>query len=108
LFLSWLPVDNPGSVHDYEVGFSTTKGSSAPDLMAFRSTKQHPHLHVSHTDVPDGAEFYVIIKTISKANVEGIQVGDKITGVPEIVLFLFAFRYQDIFVRTLTYLAPFV
>ncbi|XP_055997828.1 uncharacterized protein LOC125647098 [Ostrea edulis] len=73
LFLSWLPVDNPGSVYDYEVGFSSTKGSPAPEIMAFRSTKQHPHLHVFHTDIPDGAEFYLIIKTISKANVEAIQ-----------------------------------
>nr|XP_034314147.1 uncharacterized protein LOC105348718 isoform X1 [Crassostrea gigas] len=73
LFVSWLPVDNPGSVHDYEVGFSSTPGSPAPDIMAFRSTKQHPHLHIFHADVPDGAEFHIVIKTISKANVEGIQ-----------------------------------
>lgn len=67
-------MDNPGSVHDYEVGFSSTPGSPAPDIMAFKSTKQHPHLNILHTDIPDGTEFYVIIKTISKANVEGIQV----------------------------------
>ncbi|XP_061181031.1 uncharacterized protein LOC133189645 [Saccostrea echinata] len=73
LFLSWLPVANPGSVHDYEVGFSSTAGSPAPDIMAFKSTKQHPHIHVYHTDVPDGSEFYTVIKTISKANVEGTQ-----------------------------------
>jgi hypothetical protein len=90
VFLSWIPVDNPGSVHDYEVGFSTTKGSSAPDLMAFRSTKQHPHLHVFHTDVPDGAEFYVIIKTISKANVEGLQVGANITGSLKFYSYIFS------------------
>nr|XP_034301655.1 uncharacterized protein LOC105322112 [Crassostrea gigas] len=73
VFISWKAVDNPGSVHDYEVGFSSTPGSPAPDIMAFRSTKQHPHLNILHTDIPDGTEFYVIIKTISKANVEGIQ-----------------------------------
>ena len=62
------------SVHDYEVGFSSTSNSSAPDIMAFRSTKQHQRLHIMHSDLPEGTPFYIVIKTISKANVEGIQV----------------------------------
>ncbi|XP_078322971.1 uncharacterized protein LOC111122905 [Crassostrea virginica] len=64
---------NNVSVHDYEVGFSSTSNSSAPDIMAFRSTKQHQRLHIMHSDLPEGTPFYIVIKTISKANVEGIQ-----------------------------------
>ncbi|XP_078334035.1 uncharacterized protein LOC111124258 [Crassostrea virginica] len=73
LYVSWVPVDIVGGVHDYELGLSSTAGSPAPDILAFRSTKQHPHIHLPHADVPDGTEFYIMIKTTSKANVEGIQ-----------------------------------
>lgn len=62
------------SVHDYEIGFSSTTGSTAPDIMPFRSTKQHLRIHIMHTDLPEGTPFYIVIKSISKANVEGLQV----------------------------------
>ncbi|XP_062616047.1 uncharacterized protein LOC134277752 [Saccostrea cucullata] len=69
--LTWS-ADNT-SVHDYEVGFSSTSGSSAPDIIPFRSTKQHRRIHFMHTDIPEGTPFYIVIKSISKANVEGFQ-----------------------------------
>ena len=72
--LSWELIDIPAKVYDYEVGFSSTPGSAAPDIMAFESTKQHAHHRVMHTNIPDGTQFYIIIKTISKSNVEGMTV----------------------------------
>ncbi|KAK3100189.1 hypothetical protein FSP39_015958 [Pinctada imbricata] len=73
LYIEWSPVSPPAGIYDYEVGLSSTAGSSSPDVMAFRPTRQHAHIRIMHGDVPDGALFYIIIKTISKANVEGIQ-----------------------------------
>ncbi|XP_076113973.1 uncharacterized protein LOC143082259 [Mytilus galloprovincialis] len=70
--MSWEPLDIPAKIFDYEVGFSSTAGSSAPDIMAFESTKQHAHVRVTHANVPDATEIYIIIKTISKSNVEGL------------------------------------
>ncbi|XP_063415906.1 uncharacterized protein LOC134697555 [Mytilus trossulus] len=70
--ISWEPVDIPAKVYDYELGLSSTSGSAAPDIMAFESTKQHAHHRVVHTNIPDGTQFYIIIKTISKSNVEGL------------------------------------
>jgi hypothetical protein len=64
------------SVHDYEVGFSSNNESSAPDIMAFRSSHQHRRIHVMHTDIPEGTPFYIVIKSISKSNVEGLQVSE--------------------------------
>ena len=72
--LSWEPVGTPSIVYDYEVGFSSTAGSMAPDIMSFESTKQHSHHRVAHSDIPDGTRFYIIVKTISKSNVEGLTV----------------------------------
>lgn len=72
--MSWVPLDIPAKVFDYEVGFSSTPGSAAPDIMAFKSTKQHAHVRVMHTNIPDGSQFFIIIKTISKSNVEGLTV----------------------------------
>lgn len=62
------------SVHDYEVGLASTSNNSAPDIMGFRSTKQHRKIHIMHTDLPEGTPFFIVIKSISKANVEGLQV----------------------------------
>lgn len=62
------------SVHDYEVGLASTSNDSAPNIMGFRSTKQHRRIHIMHTDLPEGTPFYIVIKSISKANVEGLQV----------------------------------
>ncbi|CAG2233138.1 unnamed protein product [Mytilus edulis] len=70
--ITWEPLDIPARVFDYEVGFSSTEGSPAPDIMAFESTKQHAHARIMHTNIPDGTLFYIIIKTISKSNVEGL------------------------------------
>ncbi|XP_052067298.1 uncharacterized protein LOC127706680 [Mytilus californianus] len=70
--MSWEPLDIPAKIFDYEVGFSLTEGSSAPDIMAFESTKQHAHVRVTHANIPDATEIYIIIKTISKSNVEGL------------------------------------
>ncbi|XP_061177042.1 uncharacterized protein LOC133185758 [Saccostrea echinata] len=64
---------NESNIHDYEVGLGTVAGSTAPDILPFRSTKQHRHIHLRHTDLPEGEPFYFIIKTISRSNIEGIQ-----------------------------------
>ena len=72
--MSWSPAVNSQSFHDYEVGLSSTPNSIAPDVVTFRSSKHHNHIRLNHPDVPDGKEFYVIIKSISKSGVEGIQV----------------------------------
>ncbi|XP_061193435.1 uncharacterized protein LOC133201664 [Saccostrea echinata] len=69
--LSWS--SNETNIHDYEVGLSTVAGSTAPDILSFRSTKQHRHIHLMHTDLPEGKPFFIIFKTISKSSVEGIQ-----------------------------------
>ena len=78
-----------GGVHDYELGLSSTAGSPAPDILAFRSTKQHSHIHLPHADVPDGTEFYIMIKTTSKAKVEGIQVTNTIKTGYTIYIFIY-------------------
>ena len=64
-----------GDVFDYEVGLSSmSSGSAAPDLSGYTSTKQHPHIIFRQLDVLIGQEFWIHIKSISKAEVEGIQV----------------------------------
>lgn len=72
--MSWKPAIDANLIHDYEVGLSSTASSIAPDIVSFRTTKQHTHFRLNHPDVPDGKEFYIIIKSISKAGVEGLQV----------------------------------
>ncbi|CAG2222618.1 unnamed protein product [Mytilus edulis] len=72
LEMSWKPLDIPAKIFDYEVGFSSTAGSAAPDIMAFESTKQHAHVRITHANIPDATEIYIILKTISKSNVEGL------------------------------------
>ncbi|XP_061176007.1 uncharacterized protein LOC133184958 [Saccostrea echinata] len=71
IILSWSA--NETNIHDYEVGLSTVAGNSAPDILSFKSSKQHRHFHLMHADLPKGEPFYFIIKTISKSNIEGIQ-----------------------------------
>ncbi|XP_061176006.1 uncharacterized protein LOC133184957 [Saccostrea echinata] len=71
IILTWSA--NETDIHDYEVGLSSVAGSRAPDILFFRSTKQHRHIHLMHTDLPEGEPFYFIIKTISRSNIEGIQ-----------------------------------
>ncbi|KAK3101903.1 hypothetical protein FSP39_007221, partial [Pinctada imbricata] len=73
MYIEWNPVNSPGGVHNYEVGLSSTANSAAPDILAFKSTKQHAFIRIMHGDVPDGTMFYIIIKTVSKASVEGLQ-----------------------------------
>ncbi|CAC5414424.1 unnamed protein product [Mytilus coruscus] len=70
--VSWIVDDLPAKIYDYEVGLSSTAGSTAPDLMNFITTNQNPHIRIQHADIPDGTEFYIIIKGISGSNVEGL------------------------------------
>ncbi|CAG2200973.1 unnamed protein product [Mytilus edulis] len=71
--MSWKPAIDANLIHDYEVGLSSTASSIAPDIVSFRTTKHHTHFRLNHPDVPDGKEFYIIIKSISKSGVEGLQ-----------------------------------
>ncbi|VDI18543.1 Hypothetical predicted protein, partial [Mytilus galloprovincialis] len=73
LKMSWRSDIGDALMHDYEIGLSSTASSSAPDIVPFRSTKHHFRFRLNHPDVPDGKEFFVIIKSISKAAVEGLQ-----------------------------------
>lgn len=61
-------------IHDFEVGLSSTSNGIAPDIFPFRSSKHHSHFRLNHPDVPDGREFYVVIKSIGKSGVNGLQV----------------------------------
>lgn len=72
--MSWKSGIDDKLIHDYEVGLSSTTHSFASDIVPFRTTKHHTHFRLNHPDVPDGKEFHVILKSISKAGVEGIQV----------------------------------
>ncbi|CAC5375358.1 unnamed protein product [Mytilus coruscus] len=60
-------------VYDYYIGLSSTNENPAPDLLPFRSTKHHTHFRLNHPDITEGTIFYTIIKSVSKANVEGMQ-----------------------------------
>ena len=71
--MTWEPDVENELIYDYEIGLSSTKNSLVPDLVSFRSAK-HQHFHLNNTDLTEGTLFYVVIKTTSKANVEGIQV----------------------------------
>ncbi|XP_071153805.1 uncharacterized protein [Mytilus edulis] len=73
LLMSWQSGTGDDLVYDYEAGLSTTKSSAAPDIVPFRSTKHHNHFRLNNPDLDEGKLFYVIIKSISKAGVEGIQ-----------------------------------
>ena len=70
--ISWS--SNEKLIHDYAIGLSTSAGSAAPDILAFKSTNQHRHFHLMHADLPEGRPFYLLIKTIAKSNIFGIQV----------------------------------
>ena len=72
--MTWEPDVENELIYDYEIGLSSTKDSLVPDLVPFRSTKHHQHFRLNNPDLTEGTLFYVVIKTTSKANVEGIQV----------------------------------
>lgn len=72
--ITWTEVEGASGIHDYEVGLSTNADSEAPDRLPFTSTKQHSHFRIPHPNVPQGTEFYVIIKAISRAGVESVTV----------------------------------
>lgn len=75
LLIEWTAVSTIGGVFDYEFGLtSTAGGSAAPDILAYVSTKQNPHIILHHANVPTGTEFFIAVKTISKAEIENIQV----------------------------------
>jgi hypothetical protein len=50
----------------------TTSNGIAPDIFPFRSSKHHSHFRLNHPDVPDGREFYVVIKSIGKSGIDGL------------------------------------
>ena len=72
--MSWSPAVDSSLIHDFEVGLSSTSNGIAPDIFPFRSSKQHSHFRLNHPDVPDGREFYVVIKSIGKSGINGLQV----------------------------------
>ena len=72
--MSWFPAVDSTLIHDFEVGLSSTSNGIAPDIFPFRSSKHHSHFRLNHPDVPDGREFYVVIKSIGKSGIDGLQV----------------------------------
>jgi hypothetical protein len=99
--ISWEPIDIPAKVYDYEVGFSSTAGSAAPDIMAFQSSQQHAHHRVMHGNIPDATLFYIIIKTISKSNVEGLTVSLMLCIVDGVRVMLFSTTFNNVSVISL-------
>ncbi|XP_076086955.1 uncharacterized protein LOC143057529 [Mytilus galloprovincialis] len=73
LNITWESVVDASLIDDYEVGFSKVSGSTAPELMAFQSSKHHTHILINHFGVPEGMLFFIIIKSISKSYVKGSQ-----------------------------------
>ncbi|CAG2198378.1 unnamed protein product [Mytilus edulis] len=73
LSLSWESSVDDQLIYDYQIGLSSTKSNSAPDILPFRSTKHHRHFTLNHPDLTEGTIFHIIIKAISKSGVEGIQ-----------------------------------
>lgn len=71
-----MPDVNQSLIGDYAVGLSSTSGSLAPDILSFQSSKQHTQILINHFGVPEGKLFFLIIKSISKSNVIGIQVSN--------------------------------
>ena len=72
--MSWSSAVDRKLIHDFEVGLSSTSNGIAPDIFPFRSSKHHSHFRLNHPDVPDGREFYVVIKSIGKSGINGLQV----------------------------------
>ena len=72
--MSWFPAVDSTLIHDFEVGLSSTSNGIAPDIFPFRSSKHHSHFRLNHPDVPDGREFYVVIESIGKSGIDGLQV----------------------------------
>ncbi|XP_052071167.1 uncharacterized protein LOC127709606 [Mytilus californianus] len=60
-------------IYDYEIGLSSARSNSAPDILPFRSTKHHRHFRINYPDLTEGTLFHIIIKAVSKSRVEGIQ-----------------------------------
>lgn len=75
LNITWAPVVDASLIDDYEVGVSSVSGSYAPDILEFQSSRRHTHILFNHFGVSEGKLFYIIIKSISKSNVIGSQVG---------------------------------
>ena len=72
--MSWSSAVDSKLIHDFEVGLSSTSNGIAPDIFPFRSSKHHSHFRLNHPDVPNGREFYVVIKSIGKSGINGLQV----------------------------------
>ncbi|KAK3082667.1 hypothetical protein FSP39_002132, partial [Pinctada imbricata] len=71
--IEWMGVEGTSGIHDYEVGIATTADSPAPDIMGFKSTKQHPNIRFPHVDLPTGSLFYFTFNTITKTGIQTIQ-----------------------------------
>ena len=64
LDLSWN-VSGSANIHDFEVGLSSD--NSSLDKMDFVSSRQHQHIKIINSNIWDGEEFYIIIRTITKS-----------------------------------------
>ncbi|CAC5375018.1 unnamed protein product [Mytilus coruscus] len=71
--LTWDSNISDQLIYDYEIGLSSARINSAPDILPFRSTKLHRHFRINYPDLTEGTIFHIIIKAISKSGVEGIQ-----------------------------------
>lgn len=71
--LDWL--ENPGKsgIYNFEFGIDSIANSASPSILPFTSTEHHPSFRLPANLLPLNSEFYLTIKTITKANKESIQ-----------------------------------
>uniref|UniRef100_A0ABM0M5T3 Uncharacterized protein LOC102801709 n=1 Tax=Saccoglossus kowalevskii TaxID=10224 RepID=A0ABM0M5T3_SACKO len=72
--LSWQGDDPESGIYDYEVGLSSTSSGLSPDILPFTSTNSHRNFLTYHPNLAEGLQFYVVLKSINRAELTQTKV----------------------------------
>ena len=71
--ISWNVSSTVSGIHNFEVGLASQIGQN-PDRLNFVSSNQHQRIRLLYPNVWNGEDFFILLKTITKANIEVIEV----------------------------------
>ena len=71
--LTWVGTDAESTIHDYMIALSSTSAGNG-DIMPFTSSHGNVYFITYHPNLVDRQEFYISIKAINKAGLEGTKV----------------------------------
>ena len=78
--MTWECTDTESTIHDYMVALSSTSAGNE-DIMPFTSSHGKAYFITYHPNLVDHQEFYISIKAINKAGLEGTKVNKFVISV---------------------------